>query len=187
MTESDPGITRVLADVREGRKGASEELLPLVYEELRTLAHSRLAGERGAVTLPATALVHEAYLRLLEGSDTGWDNRGHFFAAAAIAMRRVAVEYARAARRRKRGGDLKRVTLDTLPGEAPHLAPDLLDLDRALERLEAQDPGMARVVNLRYFAGLTVEETARATGQSSRTVNRQWTAARAWLNRALTG
>ncbi len=185
MTDTGASITRVLDDVREGRRGASEELLPLVYEELRRLAHSRLAGERGIVTLPATALVHEAYLRLLEGSDTGWDNRGHFFAAAAIAMRRVAVEYARAARRRKRGGDLKRVTLDTMPEEASYLAPDLIDLDRALEKLEVQDPDMARVVNLRYFAGLTVEETARAMDQSPRTVNRHWTAARAWLNRAL--
>lgn len=185
MTETGPGITRVLADVREGRKGASEELLPLVYEELRKLAHSRLAGERGAMTLPATALVHEAYLRLLEDSDRGWDNRGHFFAAAAIAMRRVAVEYARAARRRKRGGDLRRVTLDTMPDEASHPATDLLDLDRALVELENQDPDMARVVNLRYFAGLTVEETARAMDLSPRTVNRRWTAARAWLNRAL--
>lgn len=185
MTDAPGQITRALAEVSEGRKSASEELLPLVYEELRRLAHHRLAGERGVMTLPATALVHEAYLRLVADCADDWDSRGHFFAAAAVAMRRVAVEYARAARRRKRGGDLKRVTLDTLPEEEAVSGPDLIDLDRALAQLEARDPEMAQVVNLRYFAGLTVEETARALGLSPRTVNRHWTAARAWLNRML--
>lgn len=187
MSAAKGQVTRLLDAVREGESRAADELLPLVYEELRKLARSRLDRERGVMTLPATALVHEAYLRLVGDADPGWENRGHFFAAAAEAMRRVAIEYARAARRRKRGGDLRRVTLDTLPGHSGEQSSDLVDLDRALSRLESQDPQMARVVNLRYFGGLTVEETAHALDLSPRTVNRLWTAARAWLNRSLVG
>lgn len=187
MSAAKGQVTQLLDAVREGEPHATDELLPLVYDELRRLARRRLQGEQGVVTLPATALVHEAYLRLVGDTDPGWENRGHFFAAAAEAMRRVAIEYARAARRHKRGGGLRQVTLNTLEqaGESP--GPGLLDLAEALERLEAQDEPMARVVKLRYFAGLTVEETAQAMGLSPRTVNRHWTAARAWLNRALGG
>lgn len=179
-------ITRLLEAARDGEARAADELLPLVYEELRRLAHRRLRGEQGVVTLPATALVHEAYMRLVGENDPGWENRRHFFGAAAEAMRRVAVEYARAARRRKRGGGLRQVTLSTLEDSEQHTTEELVDLEDALGRLEGEDEAMARVVKLRYFAGLTVEETARVLDQSPRTVNRQWTAARAWLNRALT-
>lgn len=183
MSAAKGQVTQLLDAVREGEPRATDELLPLVYDELRRLARRRLQGEQGVVTLPATALVHEAYLRLVGNTDPGWENRGHFFAAAAEAMRRVAIEYARAARRHKRGGGLKQVTLNTL--EEAGESPGLLDLAEALERLEVQDEPMARVVKLRYFAGLTVDETAQAMGLSPRTVNRHWTAARAWLNRAL--
>lgn len=178
-------ITHLLDAASTGDAKAAECLLPLIYEELRALAHARLAGERGVVTLPATALVHEAWLRLAQDPQANWENRSHFFAAAAEAMRRVAVEYARSARRQKRGGDLQRVTLDTLPGGIGVATPDLLDLHDALERLESIDANMAQVVKLRYFAGMTVEETASVMQSSARSVNRNWTAARAWLNREM--
>lgn len=185
MSTARGPVTRALAEVTAGKAKSSERLLPLVYEELRRLAHARLSGESGVVTLPATALVHEAYLRLLDDDETRWEHRGHFFAVAAEAMRRITIEYARAARRLKRGGNHRRVTLEEMPASPGAPTPDVLDLDRVLEQLEAEDALMAQVVKLRYFAGLTVPETARAVGLSPRTVNRLWTAARAWLNRAL--
>jgi RNA polymerase sigma factor (TIGR02999 family) len=182
MPSDDASAVTVLLDqIRRGDKGASERLLPVVYDELRKLARSRMASEKPGHTLQPTALVHEAYLRLLGSGDTAWDGRGHFFAAAAEAMRRILIERARRARRIKRGGELRRVELDDqVPVDGPRVD-EVLAVDEALSRLEARDAQMAAVVKLRYFAGLTVDETAQALGTSARSVNRLWTAARAWL------
>lgn len=162
-----------------------QRLVPLVYEELRVLARAQLRHEREDHSLQVTALVHEAYLRLLGGSHPPWNDRRHFFRAAAEAMRRILIEHARKRSRIKRGGGSVRVELSGV-----HLAleqdPDqLLALDEAIRRLEEQDPKAADVVRLRFFAGLSVEETARATGLSERTVKREWAFARAWLYAAL--
>lgn len=177
-------ITLLLQQAELGSKLA-DELLPLIYAELRTLARARIARERPGQTLQATALVHEAYLRLL-GDDVSWDSRGHFFAAAAEAMRRILIEQARRKARIRHGGDQRRT--GTPPEEIGidgYDADDMLDLDEALTRLEALDETMASVVKLRYFAGLKVEETANALNLSPRAVNRHWTAARAWLTNEL--
>ncbi len=169
-----------------GESGSSAELLPQVYDELRRLARARIAREPAGLTLQPTALVHEAYLRLAgDGTDRRWDRRGHFFAAAAIAMRRILVERARHYRRVKHGGTQQRVELDL---ESPALAPalpDVLAVDEALTRLEQIDPPKARVVLLRYFAGLTIEETAAAMDLSPATVKNEWAFARAWLHDVL--
>jgi RNA polymerase sigma factor (TIGR02999 family) len=166
--------------------GSSADLLPQVYDELRRLARSRIAREPAGLTLQPTALVHEAYLRLAgDGSDRRWDKRGHFFAAAAIAMRRILVERARHYRRVKHGGEQQRVELDQ---ESPALAPalpDVLAIDQALTRLEQIDATKARVVLLRYFAGLTIEETASTMDLSPATVKNEWAFARAWLHDVL--
>lgn len=186
----DPGagdVTRLLERASRGERAASEELLPLLYDELRRLARARLARERPGVTLQPTALVHEAYLRLVGDAGAGWEHRGHFFAAAAEAMRRILIERARRAARVRHGGELRRATLPeefAAGGPAPEL---VLAVDEALARLEEKDERMAQVVKLRYFADLTVEETAAATGLSVRSVGRYWTAARAWLARELGG
>lgn len=166
--------------------GAAEEILPLVYEELRKLARSRMAGERPGQTLQPTALVHEAYLRLLGDREISWANRAQFFAAAAEAMRRILIERARRSGRQKRGGGWSRVEMEDglLAGVTP--ATDVLALDEALSRLAGHDPAMAQVVELRVFAGLTVEEIALALDTSARTVKRRWTAGRVWLHRELT-
>jgi len=172
--------------VRDDKPGSSAELLPQVYEELRRLARARLAREPAGMTLQPTALVHEAYLRLAgDGSKQRWDRRGHFFAAAAIAMRRILVERARHYRRIKHGGTQQRVDLDfDSPAYAPALA-DVLAIDQALTRLEQLDPPKAQVVLLRYFAGLTIEETAAAMDLSPATVKNEWAFARAWLHDVL--
>jgi RNA polymerase sigma factor (TIGR02999 family) len=163
-------------------------LLPLVYDELRRLAAARLAAEPSGSTLQPTALVHEAYLRLV-GSPEGdrWDHRGHFFAAAAEAMRRILIDHARRKAAAKHGGAMRRQVLD--PDAAPAWEPreDLLALDEALGRLEAADPEKANVVKLRYFAGLTLAEAAAALNLSERTAGRHWAYARAWLRRAVEG
>lgn len=175
---SDEQITQLLQEISAGDAAAAEQLLPLVYDELRALARQRMAHEP-VQTLQATALVHEAYLRLIKNPDLRWDHRGHFFAAAAEAMRRILIERARRQRRMKHGGELKRVDL-TDPGAFDD--PDnLLDLDAALNRLEALDARMARVVKLRFFAGLSLAEVAQALALNRRTVSRDWQAARAWL------
>ena len=178
----DPGT----GDPGTGDPGAAEDLLPLVYEELRKLARSRMARERPGQTLQATALVHEAYLRLRGGRETSWASRAQFFAAAAEAMRRILIERARRSGRQKRGGEWQRVEIEDglLAGVPP--ATDVLALDEALSRLAGHDPAMARVVELRVFAGLTVEEIALALDTSARTVKRRWTAGRVWLHRELT-
>jgi len=181
----DDRVTAVLEAIGRGEARASEELLPLVYEELRRLARARMARE-GPQTLQPTALVHEAYLRLVGGRDPRWESRGHFFAAAAEAMRRILIERARRVARQRHGGDYKFVELDAdTPGLEQPDPEELLSLDLVLSKLETKDPAMAQVVKLRFFAGLTEEEIATATGTSERTVRRQWVSARAWLRREM--
>ena len=174
------------SDLPDGKPGSSRELLPEVYDELRKLARARLSRERHQQTLQPTALVHEAYLRVAgEGQNRQWDRRGHFFAAAALAMRRILVDRARHYQRMKRGGGAERVDLDSgLAGADPRL-PDLVAIDEALTRLEGTDPRKAQVVSLRYFAGLSIEETAAALDISPATVKNEWKLARAWLYQAL--
>lgn len=170
-------VTQILAAIESGDAQAASRLLPLVYDELRKLAAARMAAESPGHTLNATALVHEAYLRLVGNQQ--FDGRGHFFAAAAEAMRRILVDAARRKGRIRHGGERRRVELADLPAET---APDdLLDLDEALERLAARDPVKAEVVKLRFFAGLTVPEVATALGISVATAERHWAFARTWL------
>ncbi len=176
-------VTRLLSAIGRGDPHASGELLPLVYDELRTLARQRLAHETPGQTLQGTALVHEAYLRLV-GHDPDplrWNSRGHFFAAAAEAMRRILVEAARRKKAEKHGGQLHRCDLDGLEIAAPSPSDDLLALDEVLDRLEAEDPVKAQLVKLRYFAGLTEEDAAKALGISTTTAQRYWRYARTWL------
>jgi RNA polymerase sigma factor (TIGR02999 family) len=196
MTE----VTRILSAIERGDPHAAEQLLPLVYDELRRLAAQKLAHEKPGQTLQPTALVHEAYLRLVAGGEAPasdepgsgqaarrWDSRGHFFAAAAEAMRRIVVETARRKKRAKHGGGLERIEIELadLPTRLP--PDDLLALDDALTRLEQLDPVKARLVNLRYFAGMTIEEAAAALNISRTTAHRYWTFARAWLHQQMTG
>lgn len=178
-------VTRILSAVERGETEAAEQLLPLVYGELRKLAGQRLAQEQPGQTLQATDLVHEAYLRLVGSQDPGWEGRGHFFAAAAEAMRRILVESARRRRSLKRGGGLVRRPLEEVELVAPGLGDDLLALDEALAKLAEKDPLKARLVELRHFAGLTLEEAARALGLSTTTAHRYWNYARAWLHQAI--
>ena len=188
MPPSAPrAITQLLAAAEAGEPGARDHLLDLVYDELRRMACERMRRERRDHTLQPTALVHEAYLRLLGPTSPHWDSRAHFFAAAAEAMRRVLVEAARARAAVKRGGNTLRVTLGDVAARKELAPEELLDLDRALARLETLDPAMAQVVKLRYFTGLSAAETARVLGTSLRSVERQWAAARAWLQVAAGG
>ena len=179
-------LTRILSAIEQGDPHAAEQLLPLVYDELRQLAAQRLAQEKPGQTLQATALVHEAYLRLV-GGDAGqpWDSRGHFFAAAAEAMRRILVENARRKRGLKHGGDRRRQPLDPDGIAAPEAADDLLALDEALTRLAATEPRVAELVKLRYFTGLTVPQAAAQLQISPRTADAWWSYARAWFQAAL--
>ena len=175
-------VTRLLEAASSGDRQAAAEVLPLVYEELRKLAAAWLSAERPGQTLQPTALVHEAYLRLVgDGQPSGWNGRGHFFAAAAEAMRRILINRARDKHRLKRGGDRIRVDLDafTDPATAPNA--DLLELDDALDRLAGTHPQAAELVKLRFFAGLTLSEAGALLGLSTRSVNRLWAFARAWL------
>jgi len=182
------GITQILAAIDRGEPQAAEQLLPLVYEELRKLAAHRVAQEIPGQTLNATALVHEAYLRLVgNGAEPHWNSRGHFFAAAAEAMPRLLVERARRKRRVRHGGGLVRIDLENLDVEAEQGGDDLLALDEALHRLTAEEPTTAEVVKLRYFAGLTAEAAAAALGISLRTANRHWAYAKAWLYQQMSG
>jgi len=179
-------VTRILEAIEQGDPQASEELLPLVYRELRRLARQRLAQEKPGQTLQATALVHEAYLRLVGGQEVQhWDNRGHFLAAAAEAMRRILVENARQKRAEKHGGRFERRDFDDLDIASPTPSEDLLALDEALARLEAEDPVKAQLVKLRYFAGLSEEDSASVLGISRATVQRHWRYAKAWLRSEL--
>jgi RNA polymerase sigma factor (TIGR02999 family) len=178
-------VTRVLSAIEQGDPHAAEQLLPLVYDELRKLAAQKLAQEKPGQTLEPTALVHEAYLRLVDaGQAQNWNSRGHFFAAAAEAMRRILIENARRKRRPKHGGDRQRVELDDAPSVAEP-GDDPLALDDALRRLAEQEPGKAELVKLRYFAGLSLAEAAACLGISEATAKRYWAVARAWLYAAL--
>jgi RNA polymerase sigma factor (TIGR02999 family) len=175
-------VTRILAGIERGDPSAGEQLLPLVYEELRKLAAQRLTHEQPGQTLQATALVHEAYLRLVDVEQAQhWNSRGHFFSAAAEAMRRLLVEKARRKKRLRHGGGRRRVDLDTQLHIADDANESLIALDEALTRLAVEEPETAEAVKLRYFAGLTIEQTSSAMNISVRTVNRHWTYARAWL------
>jgi RNA polymerase sigma factor (TIGR02999 family) len=179
-------ITRILDAAAAGDLRAAADLLPLVYDELRQLAAARLAAEKPGQTLQATALVHEAYLRLVgPGGGPDWTGRGHFFAAAAEAMRRILVEAARRKGRLKRGGGRARVELGDAPADPTERADELLALDDALAALAREDPAKAELVKLRYFAGLTLEVAAACQGVSLATAKRRWTTARAWLFDAL--
>ncbi len=178
-------VTRLLLAVDQGDPHAAEQLLPLVYDELRKLAAARLAQEGPGQTLQATALVHEAYLRLVQDEPQQWDSQRHFFAAAAEAMRRILVENARRKGSLKRGGQRRRHDLDDIAVAAPERPEEVLAVDDALNRLEQRDATAAQLVKLRYFSGLTIPQAAQALGISSRTADRIWVYARAWLFREI--
>ena len=180
-------VTRILLDIEQGNPKAAEQLLPLVYEELRKLAAQKLAQEKPGQTLQATALVHEAYLRLVGGEQTrGWDGRRHFFAAAAEAMRRILIDRARHKQSHKAGGRRRRLDLDAIePALEKGDGDRLLALDEALRRLEAEDPRKAQLVKLRFFAGLSAEQAAAALGVSLSTAEKDWAYARSWLRVAI--
>lgn len=180
MAQMDPDEHAARPAASAGRPSPPEELLPLVYDELRKLAAARLAREAPGQTLQATALVHEAYLRL-EGDGVRWDGPGHFFGAAALAMRRILVERARRVGRVRHGGGRGRVPLTDVQVAEGDDSIDFVALDGALRRMEEEDPRMAQIVMLRFFAGLSVEATAEAMGVSPTTVKREWACARAWL------
>ena len=185
MSEMDQNVTELLEAVRDGEDQASDRLFELVYGELRRLARVRIAAERSEQAPQPTSLVHEAYLRLLGGEQKDWKNRRYFFSAAAEAMRRVLVDGARKRNAQKRGGDAQQVTLADTPARHEADPTDVLAIDQALTRLEQQDARMADVAKLRYFAEMSIEEIATATESSPRTVNRLWSAARAWLQREM--
>ena len=181
-------VTRILSAIEKGDPAASEQLLPLVYEELRKLASHRLALEKSGQTLQATALVHEAYLRLVGNeSDVQWNSRGHFFAAAAEAMRRILVENARRKNRVKHGGDRERVEIEMASLPTRMTSDELVSLDEALEKLRQEDPVKAQLVTLRYFGGMTIEQASEVLNISRVTAHRYWVYARAWLNQQITG
>ena len=185
LTMSD--VTRILSQIESGDPSAAEQLLPLVYDELRILAAAKLAQEKPGQTLQATALVHEAYLRLVGGGERvqSWDHRGHFFAAAAEAMRRILIDQARHKRRDQHGGHFQRVDVE-LTDLPTRMSPDhLLELDEALAALGMEDPIKARLITLRYFGGLTIEQAAEVLGISRVTAFRYWTYARAWLHQRI--
>jgi RNA polymerase sigma factor (TIGR02999 family) len=190
-------VTRILSAIEQGDPHAAEQLLPLVYNELRHLAAAKLAQEKPGQTLQATALVHEAYLRLVPSpgresgeSEARWNNRGHFFAAAAEAMRRILIDQARRRSSKKRGGAGQRLSLEaaaSIPAADASAADELLAVDECLQRLEAEAPIKARLVKLRYFAGLSMEDAARSLGISAATARRYWIYARSWLHAQMHG
>lgn len=180
-------VTRVLQALNKGDPRSTDALIPLVYNELRHLAAHRLARDRAAQTLQATALVHEAYLRLLSPDEQNWNNRRHFFSAAAEAMRRIMIESARRKRAVKRGGDLQRTDIDVDEIPISPTPVDLLGLNEAIQELDKVDHGAAELVKLRYFAGLTMKQIAEVLGVSLRTAENIWTFARAWLYDELSG
>lgn len=189
-----PDLTRILDAAHKGDRQAAAELLPLVYDELRKLAAAKMAVEAPGHTLNATSLVHEAYMRLLaspgresEEDEQQWEHRGHFFAAAATAMRRILIERARRKRRKVHGGDRKRIELAPDLVAAPEAEDQLLALDEALAKLNECDPEKARLVELRYFAGLSGDQAAKVMGISPSTADRHWVFARAWLRREIQG
>jgi len=179
-------VTQFLADLQDGRPDAASKLLPLVYEELRRLAGQQMRQERADHTLQATALVHEAYLRLVNHPDRSWQSRAHFISVAAQVMRRILIDYARGRRAAKRGHEPHKVSLEEPLLFSEEQSEDLLALNAALERLAQFDERVSRIVELRFFGGLTVEEAAEVLGVSPKTVKRDWSVARAWLHRELT-
>lgn len=180
-------VTRILEAVESGDTAAAEQLLPLAYDELRRIAASKMANQRAGHTLQPTALVHEAYLRLLgpDGKQVRWNSRGHFFVAAAEAMRRILIESIRRKQAVKRGGDQARTTWDEAEFETEVPPDNILAVHEALAALQQSHPELAKVVLLRYFAGMTIEETAASLDTSESTIERQWRAARAWLHREI--
>ena len=179
-------VTRILSDLRHGDDNASEKLLPLVYNELRKLAAARLANEKPGQTLQATALVHDAYIRLVDVKEAQhWNSRGHFFAAAAEAMRRILLNRARDKNRQKRGGHMRKIDLENLEIGVETPDEELLALDEALQQLDQENKVCAQLVKLRFFAGLSIRDAAAALGISTSTADRHWTYARAWLFAAL--
>lgn len=175
-------VTQIFSQIEQGDPNAAEHLLPLVYDELRKLAAAKLAQEKPGQTLQATALVHEAYVRLVGGPhEQSWENRGHFFAAAGEAMRRILVEQARRKSAQKAGGEFQRVELSLVDAELPQSQPDILALHEALARLEVKDPRAAQLVKLRFFVGMTVEQAAQILGISVSTAKTDWTYAKIWL------
>jgi len=185
MPKPSPTVTDLLRAWGKGDTAALDKLVPLVYEELRRQAHRYLRRERPGHTLQTTGLVHEAYLRLVDQRETDWQNRAQFFGVAAQMMRRVLIDHARSKQAAKRGGNQIRVTLEDADAAVQEQGVDLLDLDNALTRLGKLDPQQAKVVELRYFTGLGIEETAQVLDISAATVKREWTLARAWLRREL--
>ena len=187
IIDAMPDVTQILSQIEQGDQSAAEQLLPLVYDELRKLAAIRIANEKSGQTLQATALVHEAYLRLLgpEQEQRGWNSRGHFFAAAAEAMRRILLNRARDKGRQKRGGHLLRIDFDHIQVALTTPDEELLALDEALEDLESENSACAALVKLRFFAGLSIRDAASAMGISTSTADRHWAYARAWLLAAL--
>jgi len=181
-----PGqITRLLLELSGGNRSVVDELTPLLYQELKRIAAAQLRRERAGHTLQVTALVHEAYLKLVDQRQVTWRNRAHFFGVAAQAMRRILLDYAKGRSRGKRGGGARQTTLDEALVVTSDRAFELVEIDEALQRLEAFDPRQAKVVEMRFFGGLSVEETAEALGVSEPTVKREWAMAKAWLHREI--
>jgi RNA polymerase sigma factor (TIGR02999 family) len=185
MGPSAGDVTRLLEEIRGGNQRAESELVPLVYDELRRLAAHYMRQERPDHTLQATALVHEAYLRLVKQREVSWQSKAHFFAIAGGLMRRILVDHARAHSRRKRGGTQQRVSLDEAPLFPEGRSEELIDLDKALTRLAEEQPRQSQIVELRFFAGLSVDEIAALLKISGKTVKRDWSVARAWLYREI--
>ncbi len=185
MTPNEGEVTRALRDLTAGDAAAADRLLPLVYDRLRALARRHLERERPDHTLQATALVHEAYLKLFDQKDVDWRGKTHFFAIGARAIRRILVDHARTRTRGKRGGGARRLCLDEGAVLSPERDDDVIALEEALGRLEQQDPRQARIVELRFYGGLNVAEVAEVLGVSKRTVEADWTMLRAWLRREL--
>jgi RNA polymerase sigma factor (TIGR02999 family) len=185
MTASPMGVTQLLVAWGDGDEAARDELMPLVYEELRRLAHRYMGRERQGHTLQTSGLVNEAYLRLVDQNRVHWQNRAHFFGIAAQMMRRILVDYARSRGYAKRGGDLEPISLDELANVSVERAANVVVLDEALTRLAVVDPRKSQMVELRFFGGLSIEETAKVLAVSPGTVMRDWTLAKAWLRREM--
>lgn len=185
MSDDSENVTQLLQDWSKGNQQALEELLPLIYDELRHLAHNFLYSERPGHTLQTTALAHEAYLKLIDQKSVHWQNRAHFFAIAAQAMRRILIDSARRHAAQKRGGAGEKVSLAEAANISTASPTDLLALHEALNRLAAMDADQSRIIELRYFGGLTIEETAEVMKSSPATVKREWQMARAWLHQEL--
>ena len=182
MNSSSQDVTQLLVELTKGNKEAASKLIPLVHDELHRLARRQMRGERTDHTLQATALLNEAYLKLIENRPLQWQNRAHFFAVAAQIMRRILIDHARSHLRQKRGGGQKMVTLNEGLVFSPEQSMELLQLDQSLDRLAQLDPRQSKIVEMRFFAGLTVEETAEVLHISPKTVKREWSIAKAWLH-----